>query len=67
MLGPLARIIVRYGAGALVAAGLLTPTFGEQLAADADVISMAQVGLGFSAMIAVEGYYFLAKRFGWST
>ena len=63
MIGPLARIIVRYTAGALVMAGWIGGEFGDQLSADPDIL-MA-VGLGLS--LTVEGFYVFARRLGWAT
>lgn len=55
--GALARIGLRYGAGYLLGAAT-----GKALAADADLVLV--VGLAIGA--AVEGFYALAKRRGWS-
>ena len=63
MTGPLTRILLRYGAGALVAWGVLSPDLGGALAVDPDVLALAGIAVGF----AVEGYYWLAKRQGWAT
>jgi hypothetical protein len=63
MTGPISRIILRYGVGAMVAYGLIEADLGNQIAVDPDLIAM--VGLGIGAM--VEGGYVLAKRKGWAT
>lgn len=65
-LAPLARIVVRYAAGALVAKGLLPADTGSTLAIDPDVINYVNVGLGLALAGATEFYYWLAKRFGWA-
>lgn len=65
-LAPLARIIVRYGAGALVARGLLSADSGGQLAVDPDVISYVDLGLGLALAGVTEFYYWLARKFGWA-
>lgn len=57
-LGPIARIILRYGIGYFAGSQL-----GEQLALDDDVVLMLSVALG----AAVEGAYVMAKRLGWAT
>jgi hypothetical protein len=57
-LGPLARIILRYGIGYLAGSQI-----GEQLALDPDVVLIVSLGLG----AAVEAAYVLAKRKGWAT
>lgn len=65
--GPLARIIVRYVAGALVAKGLIDASTGKGIAADADLVWLVDAGLGFGIGAAMEGWYWLAKRYGWKT
>ena len=61
--GPVARIVLRYLAGALVSAGSLPGDIASQMAVDPDILLM--VGLALTA--AVEGLYALAKRLGWDT
>jgi hypothetical protein len=59
----IARIVLRYVAGALVAWGLLAPE-------DADILTMdpeMAVLVGALITAAVEGGYALAKRYGWAT
>ena len=55
---PVARIILRYGAGAVV--GLAQ---GDMLAGDPDIVSTLALALGAS----VEASYMLAKKMGWKT
>lgn len=55
---PIARILIRYGVGAVI--GMAQ---AEQLAADADVVTVAALALG----AAVEAVYAMAKRKGWTT
>ena len=57
-LGPLARIILRYGIGYLAGSEV-----GEMLAMDPDAVLLLSLGMG----AAVEGVYALAKRYGWAT
>lgn len=61
MMAPLARIIARYLAGALVAYGLLAPQDAAALHPDL----VAAVGAGLAAL--VEAVYAVAKRKGWAT
>jgi hypothetical protein len=56
------RIGLRYGAAFLVARGLLSPDDGATLATDPDV----QLVAGMAAGAVAEGWYFLARKFGWS-
>lgn len=55
---PVARIVLRYGVGAVI--GMAQ---GEMLAGDPDLVSALAVLLG----AAVEGAYVWAKRKGWAT
>ena len=57
-LGPVARIIFRYGIGYLAGSQA-----GEALAMDPDAVLMLSLALG----AAVEGVYAMAKRYGWAT
>lgn len=66
MIAPVSRIILRYVAGILIAKGWLDSGFGQQLATDPDVLSLVQIGVGFAAAAASEGWYWLARKFGWS-
>ena len=59
---PLARIILRYLAGAAVTYGSVAPDTAESLM-DPDVVLM----LGLVIGAAVEGAYAFAKRRGWAT
>ena len=67
MTGAIVRIILRYGSGALVAKGILSPDDGAIFAADPDVAQMLQVGIGAAIGAATEVYYAIAKRMGWAT
>lgn len=60
------RILLRYGAGLLVAKGLLAPEAGLTLADDPDVQMLLQVGTGFAAGVVSECWYLLARRLGWA-
>ena len=58
-----ARIALRYAAGALVAAGYLDENLGAQIGADPDILIIVGGVLGVSVEIA----YAFAKRRGWAT
>lgn len=58
-----ARIILRYVAGALVTAGYLDSTLGNQMGMDPDLIMLVGAGLG----IAVEFTYAIVKKVGGKT
>lgn len=61
------RIGLRYVAALLIARGFLDPALGNALAADADVLQALHILAGAVAALAAEGWYWLAKRFGWAT
>lgn len=63
----LARILLRYLAGFLVFKGLFAPDMGNVLATDPDILAWTQLGLGFAASGVAEAWYWLARKFGWST
>lgn len=67
MVGVVVRIILRYGAGFLVAKGLLSPEDGSTFAVDPDLAQMLEIGIGFGIGAATEAYYAIAKRLGWAT
>lgn len=75
MIGPIARIVLRYGAGALIALGLIDAELGASLAEDPDVADvmaflfqmLADVAPGVALFLINETWYLLARRFGWQT
>lgn len=67
MPGVFARILLRYLAAALVARGLLTDDIGALLSGDADVLTAATTAIGLLMAAGVEGWYALARKFGWAT
>ncbi len=66
-MAPTLRILLRYGAGALVMKGWLSESDGNMLATDPDVAAMLEMASGGGIALATEGAYWLAKRFGWRT
>ncbi|MCO5129731.1 MAG: hypothetical protein M9932_04105 [Xanthobacteraceae bacterium] len=63
MIGPIARILVRYIAGYLALKALLPQSVADMVANDPDVAAV----VGCVLMALVEGSYMLAKRHGWRT
>lgn len=59
----IARIALRYAAGALVAAGYLDADLGAEIGADPDILILVGGALG----VGVELAYALAKKWGWGT
>lgn len=67
MNGAFARIVLRYGVGALVAHGILSGSLGHVISNDPDVAMFAEVIAGGIFGLVSEGYYLLAKKCGWPT
>lgn len=61
-MGPWIRIALRYGVG-----GIIGYEVGAQLAADPDVIAVVTAAAAAVVGFATEGFYMLAKRWGWAT
>lgn len=61
-----ARIVLRYLSGVLIAKGMLDTEFGTQLAADPDAVEILTLAIGAGAGVAAEWWYALARRMGWS-
>lgn len=66
MTAVVARIILRYVAGALVIKGLLPEETGTQIATDSDILNIVEVVLGLGIGAVTEAWYFLARKFGWA-
>ena len=62
MWAPIARIILRYGVGAVAGWAV-----GDMLASDMDIVDLASAGLAGSAAIATEWWYRRAKLTGGET
>jgi hypothetical protein len=61
------RIALRYLSGSLMAKGFLDADSAQGLANDAELIGAIEIGIGFATGAVTEGYYALARRFGWPT
>jgi hypothetical protein len=66
-IGPLARILLRYLAGAMVTYGLLANQDAEGMVMDPEIIEVFEIGLGLAIGAATEYWYRLARKFGWET
>ena len=65
--GAITRILLRYGIGIAVGAGWLSSEVGSQISNDPDVIALVDyAGLAIGGL-AIEGWYWLAKRWGGAT
>ena len=61
-MGPFIRICLRYGVGAVIGYRI-----GDQLASDPDVVAVATAGAAAVVGALTEGFYALAKKWGWRT
>lgn len=58
-----ARIVLRYLSGALMAAGVLDVGMADLISTDPDLVLLVGAGIG----ILTEGVYAVAKKQGWTT
>jgi hypothetical protein len=58
------RIVLRIIAGFLAGKGFADAT---ELANDAEFVGLVEMGLSGLLLAVSEGWYYLAKRFGWKT
>lgn len=65
-MGPFVRIALRYAVGALIIKGIVSPEMGEMLSNDPEISMAIEIGLGVAIGALVEGWYYLARRFGWA-
>jgi hypothetical protein len=63
MTAVVARIVLRYGAAALIMRGLLSPADADTIINDPDLQMLVGVAIGAVA----EGWMIVAKRMGWAT
>ena len=66
MIAVIIRIVLRYGAGILVARGLLGAGDAAALSADPEVQIALEAGVGLAISAATEGWYMLAHKFRWA-
>ena len=62
MIGPVTRIIIRYGLGAIAGAAVTDTVLN-----DADLMNIIGIVISVVGSWAVEHIYNIAKRGGWST
>jgi len=65
MIAVITRIALRYGAGVLVARGLLGADDASAFSADPEIQMALETGLGLAIAAAAEWWHLLARRFGW--
>jgi len=67
MIGVVARILLRVAAGVMIGRGWLSADDGATLSTDPDVMHLVEGAIGAVVWSATEVYYYLAKRYGWTT
>lgn len=65
-MAPLIRILLRYATAPLLYFGLINANEAGDLIADPEIAQWVSLGAGIAAPIITEGWYWLAKRFGWA-
>lgn len=65
-MAPVARILLRYATFPLLALGLILPEEQQAIIADPEAVAYVSTALGFAAPAVAEGWYWLARRFGWA-
>ncbi|ANT51236.1 hypothetical protein [Mesorhizobium amorphae] len=65
MIAVIIRIALRYGAGILVARGLIGAGDAAVLSADPEIQMALETGVGLALSAATEAWYVLARKFHW--
>ncbi|RWM29390.1 hypothetical protein [Mesorhizobium sp.] len=66
MIAVFTRIGLRYGAGVLVARGLMGADDASAFSTDPDVQMVIETGAGLVISAISESWYWLAHKFGWA-
>jgi len=64
-MAPIVRILLRYATGPLLLIGLILPEEQQSIISDPEIVGWVSTGLGILAPIIAEGWYWLAREFGW--
>jgi uncharacterized integral membrane protein len=67
VIGPVARILIRYLSMALMAKGYFSQETADALIVDRDLQQLVEMGLGLAMATATEVYYKRALKRGWRT
>lgn len=65
-MGPIIRIALRYATFPLLYYGLINESEASDIIADPEVMQWISLGLGVIAPFISEGWYWAARKFGWS-
>lgn len=66
-MGPIIRIALRYATFPLLAFGLILPEEQQAIIADPEIVGWISTALGIAAPFVAEGWYWIARKFGWAT
>lgn len=65
-MAPIIRIVLRYATFPLLALGLILPEEQQAIIADPEIVGWVSTALGVIAPVVAEGWYWAARRLGWS-
>lgn len=65
MNGATARILLRYAVGFLAAKGFMGSDMAAAMSVDPDLIGIVEAGVSAAFVLALEGWYVVAKSLGW--
>lgn len=66
-MAPLIRILLRYLTFPFLYFGLINPNEARDLIADPEIAQWISLGLGVAAPFISEGWYWMARKLGWTT
>lgn len=64
-MAPIIRIFLRYATFPLLYFGLITENEAADIIAEPEIAQWVSLGLGMIAPVVSEGWWWLARRFGW--
>lgn len=65
-MAPIVRILLRYATVPLLYYGLVNENEASDLIADPEIAQWVSLAAGVAAPVVSEGWYWLAKRWGWT-
>lgn len=63
---PVLRIFFRYMLGYMLGQGILPPELAQMLSEDPEIMAMLDMAAGGAGVLIIEGWYWLAHRYGWA-
>ena len=65
-MGPIIRIFLRYTTFPLLYFGLINPNEAADIIADPQIAQWVSLGAGIASPFLAEGWYWLARKWGWA-